>query len=252
MEKIRTLIVDDEELARDRLRSLLSREPSVEIVGEASDGRSALDAIAEHHPQLVFLDVQMPELNGFEVIEALPETDRPNVVFVTAHDKFALKAFDVHAVDYLLKPFDRERFQTALNRALEKIRSRATPADLTSVLEEARPPGKPVDRLVVKTEGRVLLIKVDTLDWVEAADNYVNLHIGQEAHLMRETMTSLERRLPPDKFMRISRSTLVNLERIKELQPMFHGEYVVILKDGTRLTLSRSYRDKLNRLMGGS
>ena len=252
MGKIRTFIVDDEELARERLRSLLEREGEIEVIGEAGDGKSALEGIKKHGPQLVFLDVQMPEMDGFEVIEALPENARPNVVFVTAHDKFALRAFDVHAVDYLLKPFDRERFQTALNRAVEKIKTQSGPPDLSRVMEEAKPLQKAVDRLLVKTEGRVLVVKVDAIDWVEAADNYVSLHVGNESHMMRETMSSLERKLPSEKFMRISRSTIVNLERIKELQPMFHGEYVVILKDGAKLTLSRSYRDKLDRLMGAS
>jgi len=246
--KVRTIIVDDEELARERLRSLLAREKEIEIVGEAGDGQSAVELIDQEKPDLVFLDVQMPELTGFEVLENLEH--RPNVVFVTAHDKFALKAFDVHAVDYLLKPFDKERFQTALKRALEKVRSKSSDADKVSAVLTELKPAKPVERLMVKTEGRVLLIKTEDLDWVEAADNYVNLHVGAEAHLMRETMNSLEGKLPPEKFMRISRSTIVNLERIKELQPMFHGEYVVILKNGTKLTLSRSYRDKLDKLMG--
>lgn len=250
--KVRTLIVDDEELARERLRTLLERESDLEIIGECADGKSALKTIQKEKPQLVFLDVQMPEMTGFEVLEAIPEEQRPNVVFVTAHDKFALKAFDVHAVDYLLKPFDRERLQTALKRALDKVRIRpaeASAENVSSLLEEVR--GKPLDRLMVKSGGRMLLIKVDDLDWLEAADNYVNLHVGNEAHMMRETMNSLEQKLPPDKFMRISRSSMVNIERIKELQPMFHGEYVVILKNGTKLTLSRTYRDKLAKLMGG-
>lgn len=244
-EKVRTIIVDDEELARERLRSLLEREERIEIVGEAADGRSAVALIESAKPDLAFLDVQMPELTGFEVLEALTEEERPNVVFVTAHDKFALKAFEVHAVDYLLKPFDRERFQTALKRALEKTAR----ADLNPVLREARP-AKPADRLLVKSSGRVLLVKVDDIDWIEAADNYINLHVGKDSHLMRETMNSIETRLPTDKFMRISRSTIVNLERIQELQPMFHGEYVVLLKSGTKLTLSRGYRDKLDLLLG--
>jgi len=248
---VRTIIVDDEELARERLRSLLSKEKEIEIIGEAGDGKSAVALIDKEKPDLVFLDVQMPELNGFEVLQNL--SHQPNVVFVTAHDEFALKAFDVHAVDYLLKPFDKERFQTALKRVLEKVRSKALEAEkISAVLNEVKPPSKPVERLMVKTEGRVLLIKTEDLDWVEAADNYVNLHVGNEAHLMRETMSSLEGRLPPEKFMRISRSSIVNLERIKELQPMFHGEYVVILKNGTKLTLSRTYREKLDQLMGNS
>jgi two-component system LytT family response regulator len=247
--KIRAIIVDDEELARDRLRGLLDREPDIQVIGEAGDGQTAVSLIEKLKPDLVFLDVQMPELNGFEVLSALEE--RPNVIFVTAHDQFALKAFDVHAVDYLLKPFDRERFQTALHRAMSKIRSEkpgeAKP-DLNAVLEEVKP--KNVERLLVKTQGRVLLVKVGDIDWVEAADNYVTLHVGKDVHMMRETMTSLEDRLPSDKFMRISRSTIVNVERIQELQPMFHGEYIVVLKNGARLTLSRSYRDKLDQLMG--
>jgi two-component system LytT family response regulator len=248
---VRTIIVDDEELARERLRSLLVKEKEIKIIGEASDGKSAVALIDKEKPDLVFLDVQMPELDGFEVLRNL--SHQPNVVFVTAHDKFALKAFDVHAVDYLLKPFDKERFQTALKRVLEKVRSKALEAEkISAVLNEVKPPSKPVERLMVKTEGRVLLIKTEDLDWVEAADNYVNLHVGNEAHLMRETMSSLEGKLPSEKFMRISRSSIVNLERIKELQPMFHGEYVVILKNGRKLTLSRTYREKLDQLMGNS
>lgn len=255
-QKIKTLIIDDEELARDRLRSLLSREPRIEILGEAGDGQSALTAIEKLKPDLIFLDVQMPELNGFEVLQAIDEPSRPNVVFVTAHDKFALKAFDVHAVDYLLKPFDRDRFQVALQRAIAKIDSQKSgqprPADtaLNAVVNEAAK-SAPVERLLVKTEGRVLLFKVDDIDYIEAADNYVSLRVGKESHMMRETMNSLESRLPPEKFMRISRSAIVNVERIQELQPMFHGEYIVILKTGAKLTLSRSYRDKIDHLFGG-
>jgi two-component system LytT family response regulator len=249
-EKIRTLIVDDEDLARDRLRGLLARESEIDVVGEAADGRSAVTLIEKIKPDLVFLDVQMPELDGFEVLRALGEK-RPNVVFVTAHDKFALKAFDVHAIDYLLKPFDRERFQTALQRAVEKVRTQRPGQQdaVNEVLEEVRPAAK-AERLVVKTDGRVLLIKVNDIDWIEAADNYVTLHVGKESHMMRETMNSIESRLPPERFMRVSRSTIVNLERIQELQPMFHGEYTVLLKTGAKVTLSRSYRDKLDRLMG--
>jgi two-component system, LytTR family, response regulator len=248
--KVRTIIVDDEDLARERLRGLLERESEIEVIGEAADGQSAITLIESEKPDLVFLDVQMPELTGFEVLEGLDQNERPNVVFVTAHDKFALKAFDVHAVDYLLKPFDRERFQTALRRALDKIQRKA-PSDLNAVLREAKPP-KPADRLLVKTSGRVLFIRIDDIDWIEAADNYISLHVGKDSHMMRETMNSIETRLPVDKFMRISRSTIVNLERVQELQPMFHGEYVVLLRNGTKLTLSRSYRDKLDLLLGKS
>jgi len=251
--KIRTLIVDDESLGRERICKLLATHPEIDVIGECSNGREALEAIQADRPDLVFLDVQMPELDGFGVIESLDQDSLPAVIFVTAHDKFALKAFDVHAVDYLLKPFDRERFETALNRALDKFKARENPgidARVLSMLTELRAQPKATERLVVKTDGRVLLIKVEDVDWVEAADNYVSLHVGNEAHLLRETMTSLEKRLPSEKFLRISRSTIVNVERIKELQPMFHGEYVVILRTGAKLNLSRGYRDKLNLLLG--
>ncbi|MBI4325305.1 MAG: response regulator transcription factor [Chloroflexi bacterium] len=251
--KIRTLIVDDEPLARERLRKLLEAEPEIEIVGECADGREAVDRIEAQSPELVFLDVQMPELDGFGVLEALGSERMPAVIFVTAHDKFALRAFDVHAIDYLLKPFDRERFKTALQRALNRLQGQ--PAGelnqrLLGLLADLKTHAKPADRLVVKSEGRVLFVRTDDIDWIEAADNYVNLHVGTESHLLRETMSALETKLAPSKFLRISRSTIVNVERIKELQPMFHGEYVVILRNGARLTLSRSHREKLHQLMG--
>ena len=251
--KVRTIIVDDEQLARERLRTLLGGHNELQIVGESADGLSALELIRHEKPDLVFLDVQMPELDGFEVLEGLTEEDRPIVIFVTAHDQFALKAFDVHAIDYLLKPFDKERFERALKRGLEMVhaaRKEGRAQRLTGVLDEARTQVKRLDRLMVKSDGRVLLLKVDDIDWIEAADNYVNIRTGNESHMMRDTMNSLESRLPPEKFMRISRSTIVNLERIKELQPMFHGEYVVLLKNGAKLTLSRGYRDKLDQLTG--
>jgi two-component system LytT family response regulator len=247
--KVRTIVVDDEPLARDRLIQLLRAEQDIEVIGEAANGREAIQLIRKERPALVFLDVQMPELDGFGVLAELSEEERPAVVFVTAYDKFALKAFDVHAIDYLLKPFDKERFQTALHRALDHL-SRQKPQaihdQLTALLQELRPAPQP-DRIAVKSEGRVVFVKTGDIDWVEAADNYVSLHVGKDSHLLRETMTSIESRLPKQ-FLRISRSTIVNTERIKELQPLFHGEYAVILRDGTRLTLSRSHRDKLQQL----
>jgi len=256
--KIRTIIVDDEPLARERLRKLLAQETDIELVAECSDGREAIKAIKKESPDLVFLDVQMPEVNGFGVIAALQSGAMPMIVFVTAYDKFALQAFEVHALDYLLKPFDRERFQKALERArgqLQKRPSHDLHARLSSLLDDvqvAKEKAEPkyLDRLAVKTEGRVVLLKTDDVDWIEAADNYVGLHIGNESHLHRETMSALETKLSPEKFLRISRSTMVNVERIKELQPLFHGDYVVILRNGTKLTLSRNYREKLNLLLG--
>jgi len=250
---IRTLIVDDEPLARDRLRKLLDDETDVTVLGQCANGKEAVKAIREKSPDLVFLDVQMPELDGFGVLAELQLKQMPVIVFVTAHDKFALKAFEVHAVDFLLKPFDRERFQTALKRAKERI-AQKRPGELdqrlAALLAEIKPEATALERMAIKTSGRVIFIKTSDIDWIEAADNYVNLHVGNESHLHRETLTALAERLPPKKFMRISRSTIVNVDRIKELQPLFHGEYAVILRNGTTLTLSRSYREVLDQLIG--
>lgn len=247
--KVRTLVIDDEPLARERLSKLLRAEAEIELAGEAVNGREAVALIRKTKPDLIFLDVQMPELDGFGVLAELSAEERPAVVFVTAYDQFALKAFDVYAVDYLLKPFDRERFERALRRALEHL-AQKQPAQvherLSALLNELRPTNPP-ERLAVKSDGRVVFVKITDIDWVEAADNYVSLHVGKDLHLLRETMSSIEARLPKE-FLRISRSTIVNTERIKELQPLFHGEYTVILRDGTKLTLSRSYRDKLQQL----
>ena len=250
---IRTLIVDDEALARERLRALLAGEPDLEIIGECADGAEAVEAIERDPPDLLFLDVQMPELDGFGVLEALRPARLPAVIFTTAFGQHALKAFEVHALDYLLKPFDRERLQAALGRVREQLRHAQAGAlneKLHALLAEMRPQPQKVDRLVVKTAGRVMLVRTADVDWIESADNYVSLHVGAETHLVRETMAALEARLDSQHFMRISRSTIVNLERIKELQPMFHGDYAVILRNGVRLSLSRSYRDKLQHLLG--
>ena len=253
--KIRTLIVDDEPLARGRLRTLLAVEPDIEIIGEAGDGREAAAAIESARPDLVFLDIQMPELDGFGVVETIRSARTPEIIFVTAFSQHALRAFEVHALDYLLKPFDRERFQVALGRArtrLAQARSDELSQRLTALLAEMRPEARAADRLAVKSGGRVLFLKLADIDWIEAADNYVNLHVGAESHLLRETMTALEARLDASQFLRIIRSTIVNVERIKELQPMFHGDYAVILRNGSRLSLSRGYRDKLQQLLGKS
>lgn len=250
--KTRVLIVDDEPLARERLHQLLRGEPTVEVIGECADGREAVAAIQQHSPGLVFLDVQMPELDGFGVLEAIQGEGMPAVIFVTAHDKFALRAFEVHAVDYLLKPFDQERFRTALRRALDQIQRRQSgelTAQLTALLKEVKPEARYLERLAVKSSGRVIFLRTEDIDWIEAADNYVSLHVGTETHLHRETMSALVAQLPPNQFLRISRSTIVNVERIKELQPLFHGEYVVILRNGTKLTLSRNYREALRQLI---
>ena len=254
MAKVRTLIVDDEPLARERIRHLLEEEADIEVVGECEDGVVALATISEQDPDLVFLDVQMPELDGFGLLGQLDPGRLPAIIFVTAHDQFALRAFEVHAIDYLLKPFDVERFQAALGRARQWLAKRGNEnvdSRLAALLTELRPAApKLQDRIAVKAAGRVILVKADEIDWVEAADNYVNLHVGSASHLLRETMNSFEQRLPTDRFLRISRSTIVNLDRVRELQPLFHGEYAVILADGTRLSLSRGYRDRLSVLLG--
>ena len=251
--KIRVLVVDDEALARERACQLLKADSEIEVIGQCGDGQTAVEKIHKDKPDLVLLDVQMPELDGFAVVEAVGADQMPPVIFVTAHEKFALKAFDVHAIDYLLKPYDRERFETALRRAKDQL-ARSKSGDLQSkmsaLLGEIKTQPKPANRLVIKTEGRVLLLKNEDVDWVEAADNYIILHVGADTHMLRETMTSIESRLPAEKFIRVNRSTIVNIDRIKELQPLFHGEYVIILKNGTKLTLSRGYREKLDQLLG--
>ncbi len=253
---IRTLIVDDEPLAREKLCGFLDGVEGFEVVGECRDGREALETIERERPDLVLLDVQMPEMDGFEVLENLAEDQLPTVVFVTAYDQYALKAFDVHAVDYLLKPFDRDRFQRALERARMEVERREVGdvrQKLLALLGDAEMRRRRYsDRLVVKASGRVVFLKVDDVDWIDAAGNYVKIHAGGETHQLRETMSRLEDRLDPEKFLRIHRSTIVNIERIRELQQQFHGDYLVVLKNGQRLTLSRSYRDRIQELLDRS
>ncbi len=248
---IRAVIVDDEPLARKRIRDLLREDREVEIVGECGSGSQALELLERDKPDLLFLDVQMPEVDGFDLLEAL-EGSLPAVIFVTAYDRYALRAFDAQAVDYLLKPFDESRFQQAVQRAKERIRRTdggLMSGELLSLLKDVQAGRKPVERLVIKSGGRVLFLKAGEIDYVEAAGNYLNLYVGKETHLIRETMQSLEARLDPERFLRIHRSTIVNLERIKELQPWFGGEYVVILRDGRKLTLSRTYRARVQQLL---
>ena len=248
MKKIRTLVVDDEPLARERLTNLLSAEPDIEVVGQCRDGEEAATAIVDHTPDLVFLDVQMPSMNGFEVIDAVGSEKMPLVIFVTAYDQHALKAFQVRALDYLLKPFDRERFQEALQRARTYIQRDETGdigRRLLALVKDLRRDQPKTDRLVVKSGGRLFFLRTDEIDWIEAAGNYVRLHVGPVSHPLRETMNAIESRLDPEKFFRIHRSRIVNMERIQEMQPWLNGEYAVLLRTGTRLTLSRGYREKL-------
>lgn len=252
---IRALIVDDEPLARDRLRRLLGEESDIEIIGECGHGAEAVEVIKSQRPDLVLLDVQMPELDGFGVLATLrtEEIPLPAVIFTTAYDTFAVKAFEVHAVDYLLKPFDRERLADALSKARKQLESSQPDvlrAKINELLGDVKPKTAIAERISIKSEGRIILIKPSEIDWIEAADNYVSLHLGKAVHLLRETMNSMEGRLDPEKFLRISRSIIVNTERVKELHPLFHGDYALVLHDGTKLNSSRNYRDQLKDRFG--
>jgi two-component system LytT family response regulator len=247
--RIRALIVDDEPLARRRIKSLLAHDSSVDVIGECSDGYKAVRSINELTPDLVFLDVQMPAMDGFEVIKTIGAERMPTVIFVTAYDQYALKAFEVNALDYLLKPFDRSRFQKTLERAKAMIRGLhhgKVNTQLLSLLGVLRREQEIPDRFVIKSAGRVVFLRIEEIDWLRTVGNYVRLQVGRDAHLMRETMNGMEAKLSPDKFMRIHRSTIVNLDRVKEVQPWAKGEYVVIMRDGTRLIMSRRYRERLN------
>ncbi len=250
---IRTMIVDDEAPARTRIRQLLNNEADFTLIAECANGAQALEAIQREKPDLVFLDIQMPRLSGLEVCRLLAKDGirLPMVIFVTAYDDYALQAFEVHAVDYLLKPFDHERFQRALTHVRQQMtqRQRAVTDDrLAAVLQDLAPGSKKPERLVFKEDGRIVFIRPETIDWVEADGNYVRLHAGGNSHYIRETLASLESQLSPEKFMRISRSIIVSLDRIKELQPLFYGDYAVILQDGSRLSMSRTYRDRLEAI----
>ena len=249
---MRVVIVDDEPIAREGVRTQLLREPEVEIVAECGDGLEAVETIRELSPELVFLDVQMPGMDGFEVVQTLGVEAMPAVVFVTAYDKYALQAFEVNAVDYLLKPFDSERFQKAFQRARLEIQRKTAEAineKLVALLESIRPHHRYLERLVVKSGGRIFFLPVSEIDWIESADNYVNLHSGRESHLIRETLTSLETKLNPEEFLRIRHSAIVNVKKIKELHPLFKGEYEIVLHNGVKLTSSRRYRHKLDTLL---
>jgi two-component system LytT family response regulator len=243
---ISALIVDDEPLARKRIRRLLSDEPDISISGECGTGRETIKMIQETAPDLLFLDIQMPEIGGFEVLQSINVERMPAVIFVTAYDRHALKAFEVHALDYLLKPFKQERFIKALERAraqLAKGGSRETDPGLKTLIENLRTDNSYLTRFIVKSSNRVILVSANEVDWIESAANYALLHVGDKTHVVRETMYALETKLSPRIFQRISRSVIVNLGRVKELQPMGKGQYVIILTNGKQLTMSRGIRD---------
>jgi two-component system LytT family response regulator len=235
--RIRTLVADDEPIARARMLALLRDEPDIEVIGECATGPQAMSAIERTSPDLVFLDIQMPQIDGLTLARTLGRT-MPAVVFVTAYDEYALGAFEVHALDYLLKPYSADRFKSALVHARQHLGSRPKPGQHPSPYERR-------DRLVIKSSGRIHFVRTRDIDWCEANGNYVRLHVGAQTHLVRGTMAHIESQLDQTQFVRIHRSTIVNVDRIQELQSSFGGEYVVLLHDKTRLTLSRGYRDGL-------
>jgi two-component system LytT family response regulator len=248
--KIRALIVDDEQLARQRVRLLLSEEPDVEVIGESEDGFEAVDQIQSTKPDLVFLDVQMPDRDGFEVLRRIPQASLPIVIFTTAYDQHALRAFDAHALDYLLKPFKPTRFKEAIQRARDLIANKqagVAARGLLDLLGQTPAPGTQLTRLAVKTPGKVTFVELDQIQAIEAAGKYAVVHVGKVNHVLRESMTSLESNLP-QRFLRISRSVIVNIDQIQELQPMFKGENVVVLKNGKSYPTTRPIREIQQKL----
>jgi two-component system, LytTR family, response regulator len=251
--KTRALIIDDEALARGRLRKMLDREPDVAVIGECSNGPEAIASIRDQRPDVIFLDVQMPEVSGFDVLRALPRETKPAVIFVTAHDRHAVEAFEVHALDYLLKPFTQVRLQQALRRAQERAQtpSPLPPDTLRAVLESVKPGPSSPDRIAVKTGTQTLFVKVREVDFVESAANYVVLRTRSGSHILRETLSNLETRLPSRLFLRISRSIIVNVDRVKALQLSPQGESVVVLEDGRQLVVTRTLKEVQHRLQFG-
>jgi two-component system LytT family response regulator len=255
MPNFRVLIVDDEPISRRRLRRLLALEPECDLVGECENGREAVQALERQPVDVLFLDVQMPEMDGFGVVQAISRS-HPLIIFTSAYDEYALKAFEVHAFDYLLKPFDRRRFRESVQRArrqLEQAKPAIADDRILTLFESLAGARNAPDRIAVRNNGRVIFLKLSDIDWIEAADNYVCLHTGRETHILRETMSDLEARLDPARFIRVHRSAIVNLDCIKELQPWFRGDYKVMLNDGTELTLTKNHREKLEaRLLLGA
>ncbi len=251
--KIRALIVDDEPPARAVIRRMLKEHADIEVVGECKNGEEAIECLSSESPDLMFLDIQMPEMDGFTLLEALGDGAMPAVIFVTAYDQYAVRAFEVAAVDYLLKPFDHERFETALQRARVSLREKNSEdrtGQVLNLLEQLQAKSEHLERFVIKNNGRVLLVPASEVDWIEVQGNYLRLHAGGSSHMIRETMNNLEKRLDPRKFLRIHRSTMVNIDSVKEMQVHFNEEHLVILKDGSQLTLSRRFRDRVSQFLG--
>lgn len=254
MAGLRALIVDDEPLARGRIRLLLEREGLAAQVTEVGSGLAALEVIAREVPDVIFLDVQMPGMTGLEMLEKLSVKPLPAVVFVTAHDQYAVQAFEFHAVDYLLKPVERERLKVAMGRLKARMTAHKTDdllAKNSAMLADIRAGSRIPERIPVKNIGRISFVNLSEVDWIGSADNYSELHVGNHSHLIRETLTSLAERLPREVFCRVSRTAIINVTRLKELKPLPHGEYVLTLTTGAKITLSRTYRDELPRLKNG-
>jgi len=251
--QIRTLIADDEALARNFIRRMLKDDHDVEILGECSNGKETVAMIRKENPDLVFLDVQMPEMDGFAVLEAIGIESLPEIIFATAYEQYAIRAFELHALDYLLKPFDQTRFKEAIKHAKERFRSLRQNdgrMQISALLDSIKNKPQYLERLVIKAGGRITFLRTDEIDWIEADDKYVHLHTSKARPMVRQTLTAMEAQLDPAKFRRVHRSAIVNVERIAELQPLFSGEYSILLQDGTKLTLSRNYKDKLFDLLG--
>jgi len=243
------MIVDDEPLARRRILSLLKSDSTFEVVAECADGASGVRAITEHKPDLIFLDVQMPGTDGFGVLEEVAPVHLPAIIFVTAFDQYAVRAFDEHAVDYLLKPFKRDRFVESLARAKDSILRRNPPDDEGKLLALLRRIGGDRGRFVIRTDGKMVFLRTSEVEWIEAAANYVRVHVGQRVYTVREKISDFEQTLSPDKFVRIHRSVIVNLDAIAEIQSCGSGEYIVVLRGGTELPMGRTYREALDRLV---
>jgi two-component system LytT family response regulator len=251
---IRTVIADDENLARKKLRVLLNAEYGVNVVAECKDGKQAIAAVEAHKPDLLLLDIQMPDLDGFQVQERIPADQMPVVIFTTAYDQYAIRAFETNALDYLLKPFNQERLHRALERVkaeLLKSHEHSVKARILDLLGKTKPEPAQLRRLVIRTGGRVVFLDLDEVDWIEAAANYVKLHVGKESYLLREGIGHIACKLDPERFVRIHRSSIVNVSRIRELQPCDSGEYIAVLRDGKELSCSRGCRPQLLKLIEG-
>lgn len=248
---IRALIIDDEPLPRERIRTLLAEHSDIELIGECEEGREAVESIRSKRPDLIFLDIQMPELDGFGVLAALEDECLPAIIFVTAYDQYAIRAFEVNALDYLLKPINPARFEKAVLRSVERLNQRNQEPDrkLLDFVEQMRLERGYTKRFVVRAGAKHSFVQTKDIDWIDSADNYVRLHVSGQEYLVRETLKSIERQLDPAIFIRVHRSAIINIDRMETIEPYFHGDYTITMKDGTKLNTSRSYSERLRVLL---